>query len=175
MATDDFPNNTHRYDPYANFMFRLRDEDNNIVAGVSRVSPLRRSTQVIEHRQSSENSYVHKSPGLTTYDAITLERGLTQNEGFASWAMTVHSPSSTADVDLVGYKRQLTLEVLNLRRQVALRYELTDCWVSEFVGSPDLDAGSGSVAIESLKLEMEYWTRDLEHEAANEADDVPSE
>jgi phage tail-like protein len=171
----DFPNNTHRYDPYANFMFHVRDEANNIVAGVSRVSPLRRSTAVITHRSGGMNSYVHKSPGLTTYDAVTLERGLTQDEGFAEWAMTVHSPASTADVDLVNYKRTLTLEVLNIRKQVALRYELSDCWVSEFVGSPDLDAGSGSVAIESIRLEMEYWTRDLLHEAASEAADVPAE
>lgn len=154
-----FPINAHRYDPYKNYKFRLV-MDNKPVLGVSKVSALKRSTEVVKHRSGGENSIDHKSPGRTSYEAITLERGLTHDPEFELWASTVHSYAGDSLMDLAGYKKDLTLEVMNEKGQVAFRYFLHDCWVSEYTAIPDLDANANAVAIESLKLELEGWERD---------------
>jgi len=65
-------------------------------------------------------------------------------------------------MDLVAYKKDLTLEVMNERGDVALRYFLYRCWVSEFTALPDLDANANAVAIENLKIELEGWARDVD-------------
>ncbi len=134
--------------------------DNKPVLGVSKVSALKRTTEVVKHRSGGENSYDHKSPGRSSYEAITLERGLTHDREFEAWASKVHTYAGDALKDLAGYKKELTLEVMNERGQVAFRYFLHACWVSDYTSIPDLDANANAVAIESLKIELEGWERD---------------
>jgi phage tail-like protein len=169
-----FTVNTHRYDPYKNFKFRVKDENGNTVLGVSRVGALRRTTEVVTHREGGEDSYSHKSPGRSSYEAITMERGLTHDTRFADWAASVHSFAGDASMDLVNYKRELTLEVMNERGQTALRYFLHGCWVSEYTAVPELDANANAVAIESLRLELEGWERDPETTEPDESAAVPA-
>jgi phage tail-like protein len=57
---------------------------------------------------------------------------------------------------------------------VAKRYFLYRCWVSEFTAMPDLDANANAVAIESMKLELESWERDLETKEPDESAPVPA-
>jgi phage tail-like protein len=160
--------NAHRYDPYKNFKFRVL-WDNKPVMGVSKVSALKRSTEVVKHRSGGENSIDHKSPGRSTYEAITLERGLTHDPEFEAWANKIHAYAGDSMMDLAGYKKELTLEVMNERGQVAFRYFLHACWVSEFTAMPDLDANANAVAIESMKLELEAWERDTSTSEPDEA------
>ncbi|MEM9446429.1 MAG: phage tail protein [Verrucomicrobiota bacterium] len=150
---------TKRTDPYKNYKFRVK-QNNNTVMGVSKVSPLRRTTEVVTHREGGENSTDHKSPGRTTYEGVTMERGVTQDKEFANWANQVHPYDGDLLMDLENYKKELTLEVLNERGDIVLRYFLHDCWVSEFTAVPDLDANSNAVAIETIKLELEGWEKD---------------
>ena len=171
MATG-FVKNAHRYDPYKKFKFRVI-MDGKPVLGVSKVGALKRTTKLVEHRSGGENSTTHKSPGRTTYDAITMERGITHDREFENWANMVHPYSGDAGMDLVNYKKDLTLEVMNEKGHVAFRYFLYDCWVSEFTTMPDLDANSDAVAIESLKIELEGWERDVETKEPDEAASVP--
>jgi phage tail-like protein len=159
----------NRYDPYKNFKFLLVNQVGKVVLGVSKASALKRTTEVVKHRDGGDNSSDHKSPGRTTYDAITLERGITQDHEFELWANMVHQFAGDPAMDLVNYKQELTLVLLNERNQVAYRYFLHDCWVSEFTTLPDLDANANAVAIETLKLEMEGWERDLSVQEPNEA------
>jgi len=84
----EFPANPTRVDPYKDFKFRLK-WDGRYVAGISRISALRRTTEVVEHREGGDPSTSHKSPGRTQYDAITLERGVTQDTAFEDWANLV--------------------------------------------------------------------------------------
>lgn len=156
---EGFVVNAHRYDPYKNYKFRVV-LDNKPVMGVSKIGSLKRTTEVVKHRWGGNNSYDHKSPGRTSYEGITLERGITHDLEFEKWANTVHNPNGDALMDLAGYKKDLTMEVMNEKGQVALRYFMYDCWVSEFTAVPDLDANANAVAIESMKIEMEYWERD---------------
>lgn len=151
--------NAHRYDPYKNFKFQI-SWDGKVVLGVSKVGALKRTTEVVKHRSGGENSFDHKSPGRTTYDALSIERGLTHDAEFEKWASSVHSFAGDPIMDLAGYKKELTLELLNEKGLVAKRYFLHGCWVSEFTALPDLDANANAVAIESMKIELEGWEPD---------------
>ncbi len=159
MANAFVVNAAHRFDPYKNFKFRVL-WDNKPVLGVSKVGALKRTTEVVKHRSGGENSIDHKSPGRTSYEGITLERGITHDLEFEAWANKVHTWAGDASMDLKGYKKELTLEVMNEKSQVALRYFLHACWVSEFTAVPDLDANANAVAIENMKIELEGWDRD---------------
>lgn len=167
-----FVKNAKRFDPYKNFKFRIL-WDNKPVMGVSKVSALKRTTEVVKHRDGGDNSTDHKSPGRTSYEAITVERGLTHDPEFEAWANKVHPYSGDTAMDLAAYKKNLTLEMLNEKGHVVYRYFLYDCWVSEYKAIPDLDANANGVAIESLKIELEGWDRDKDTKEPNEADDVP--
>jgi phage tail-like protein len=164
-----FVKNKHRYDPYKNFKFQVRNGDGKVVLGVSKVGALKRTTEVVKHRSGGENSYDHKSPGRTSYEGISMERGLTHDPEFEKWATKVHNYDGDPLMDLAGYKQELTLEMLNEKGQVAKRYFLHGCWVSEFTASPDLDANANAVAIESLKIELEGWERDPQTGEPDEA------
>ena len=153
--------NAHRTDPYKNYKFRML-WDQKPVLGVSKVSALKRTTEVVKHRAGGENSIDHKSPGRTSYEAITLERGITHDLEFEAWANKVHTYEGDPSMALSEYKKECTLEVMNEKGQVAMRYFLHACWVSEFTAMPDLDANANAVAIENLKLELEGWERDVD-------------
>ncbi len=159
MANTGFVVNTHRLDPYKNFKFRVL-WDGRPVLGVSKMSALKRSTEVVKHRSGGDNSFDHKSPGRTSYEAVTLERGITHDLDFERWANLVHTYQGDPGMDLVNYRKDLTLEVMNEKGQVAIRYFLYRCWVSEFTAMPDFDANANAVAIEHLKVELEGFLRD---------------
>jgi phage tail-like protein len=168
-----FVTNAHRFDPYKNYKFRLI-LDGRPVLGVSKVSALKRTTEVVKHRDGGDNSTDRKSPGRSSYEAVTLERGITHDLEFEKWANLVHSFSGDPAMDLVNYKKELTLEVMNERGHVAKRYFLHRCWVSEFTAVPDLDANANAVAIEMVKFELEGWERDPDTKEPDEASPVPA-
>jgi len=168
-----FVKNAHRIDPYKNYKFRIV-WGGKPVMGVSKVGALKRTTEVVKHREGGENSTDHKSPARTTYDGITMERGITHDTEFEKWANMVHPYAGDVAMDLVNYKKELTLEVMNEKGHVALRYFLHKCWVSEFTAVPDLDANANAVAIEHLKIELEGWERDVDTKEPDEAGDVPA-
>jgi len=160
MPTTGFTVNTHRYDPYKNYNFRLV-WNNRTVLGVSKVSALKRSTEVVRHRSGGQDSFEYKSKGKTTTEAIQIERGITHDLEFHTWAEMIGSYAGDTTINLVEYKRPLTLEFLNERQQVVHRYFLHEAWVSEYQATPDFDAnGTPVVAIEHLKIEIQGWTRD---------------
>jgi phage tail-like protein len=156
-----FAVNTHRFDPYKNFKFRIK-WDGRYVAGVSKVGALKRSTEVVEHREGGDPSTSRKSPGRTKYEAITLERGVTHDLEFEAWANKVWHVGTGlgAEVSLKDFRKDVILEVYNEAGQVALAYKIYRCWVSDFQAVPDLDANANAIAIQTLKLENEGWERD---------------
>jgi phage tail-like protein len=167
-----FVKNAHRVDPYKTYKFRLIMDDKPVL-GVSKVGQLRRTTTVVPYRSGGENSTDHKSPGRTQYDGLTLERGITHDVEFEKWANLVHPYAGDVAMDLVGYKKELILEVMNEKGHVALRYFLHGCWVSEFTAVPALDANANAVAVEMIKIELDGWERDTATQEPNEADPVP--
>ncbi len=156
-----FSVNPNRFDPYKNFKFRLK-WDGRYVAGVSKVGALKRTTEVVKHRDGGDPSSSRKSPGRTEYDAITIERGVTHDKEFAAWANKVwsHGNGLGAEVSLKDFRKDILLELYNEAGQVAITYKLFRCWVSEFKALPDLDANANAIAIESIKIENEGWILD---------------
>jgi phage tail-like protein len=156
-----FSVNAQRFDPYKNFKFRVK-WDGRYVAGVSKVSALKRSSEVIEHREGGDPSTSRKSPGRTKYEAITLERGVTHDVEFERWANKVWNYGSGlgAEVSLKDFRKDAIIEMYNEAGQVVLAYKVYRCWVSDYQALPDLDANANAVAIQSIKLENEGWERD---------------
>lgn len=154
-----FTGNPTRFDPYKNFKFRLK-WDGQYVAGISKVGGLKKSTEVVKHREGGDPSSSRKSPGRTEYDAITLERGVTHDLEFEKWANKVWNFGSKVEVSLQDFRKDIILEVYNEAGQVALAYKIYRCWVSEFQALPDLDANANAIAIQHIKLENEGWERD---------------
>jgi phage tail-like protein len=156
-----FPVNPTRLDPYKNFKFRVK-WDGVYVAGVSKVSALKRTTEVVEHRDGGDPSTSRKSPGRTKYEAITLERGVTHDPAFEAWAAKVWQIGATAgaEVSLADFRKDLILDFFNEAGQLAISYKIYRCWVSEYQALPDLDANANAVAIQHIKIENEGWDRD---------------
>lgn len=158
-----FSVNAERFDPYKNFKFRVKFGDSpNYVAGVSKVSGLKRTTEVVKHREGGDPSSSRKSPGRTEYEAITLERGVTHDKDFEQWANKVWNFQSGlgSEVSLKDFRKQIRIELYNEAGQLAIAYNVYRCWVSEFQAMPDLDANANAVAIQHIKLENEGWERD---------------
>jgi phage tail-like protein len=158
-----FSVNTRRFDPYKNFKFRVK-WDGKYVAGISKVSGLKRTTEVVKHREGGDPSGSRKSPGRTEYEAVTLDRGVTHDKEFEQWANKVWNYGSGlgAEASLRDFRKDVILEVYNEAGQLAIAYKLYRCWVSEFQALADFDANANAVLIQHIKLENEGWERDYE-------------
>lgn len=157
----EFSVNPQRFDPYKNFKFRVR-WDGRVVAGISKVSALKRTTEMVEHRVGGDSSTSRKSPGRTQFEAITLERGVTHDLEFENWANKVWDVQggAGAEVSLADFRKDIVLEVYNEAGQLAIAYQVFRCWVSEYQALPEFDANANAIAIQTLKLENEGWLRD---------------
>lgn len=161
--------NVHRYDPYRNFKFRVK-WDGQYVAGVSKVSALKRVTEVVEHREGGDPSSPHKTPGRTKYEPITMERGVTHDVAFEQWAnKTWHLMHAQAvperrqrEIALKDFRRDFLIDLFNEAGQKVLSYKVLRAWVSEFTAQADLDANANAVLIQSIKIEHEGWFRDYD-------------
>jgi phage tail-like protein len=158
----EFSVNGTRRDPYKNFKFRVL-WDGRYVAGISKVGGLKRTTEVVKHREGGDPSSSRKTPGRTEYESITLERGITHDTEFELWANKVWNFGNGlgSEMSLADFRKDIIIEMYNEAGQKVLAYKVFRCWVSEFQ-APDLDANANAVAIEHLKLENEGWERDID-------------
>lgn len=154
-----FTVNKHRLDPYKNFKFRVI-WDNQAVAGLSKMSAVKRMTEVVEWREAGGPSIIRKMPGRTKCEPITLEAGLTHDRQFLTWADQVNNPQGDAANSLLNYRKEVTIEVLNMQGNAAIALKLQRAWVSEFQVLPEMDANANAVAIQTLKLEYEGFSID---------------
>jgi phage tail-like protein len=157
----EFSVNVTRVDPYKNFKFRIK-WDGKYVAGLSKMTALKRTTEVIKHRAGGDPSTSHKSPGRTEYEAITLERGVTHDTEFEEWANRVWNFGAGlgAEVSLANFRKDIVIELYNEAGQLVIAYKVYRCWVSEYQALPVLDANAPAVAIQHIKIENEGWERD---------------
>ncbi len=156
-----FSVNANRFDPYKNYKFRLK-WDGKFVAGLSKMSGLKRTTEVVNHREGGDPSSSRKSPGRSEYEAITLERGVTHDLEFENWSKKVWNYGSGlgSESSLKNFRKDLVIEVYNEAGQRVLAYKVYRCWVSEYQAIPELDANANAIAIQTIKLENEGWERD---------------
>jgi len=157
-----FPVNVNRFDPYKTYRFLVFfGQSTSPVAGVSKVSALKRSSDVIEYKEAGD-PVILKGLGRTKYEPITMERGVTFNSDFEEWANAAQLlTNGSASTSLAALRKEIAIVLLNEEAQPVHRYVVHRCWVSEFQALPDLDAGANAIAIEHIKLENEGWERDL--------------
>ncbi len=156
----EFTVNANRVDPYKNFKFRLK-WDGRYVAGVSKISALKRTTEVVEYREGGQQSTSHKAPGKTVYWPLIVERGLTHDTAFEDWANLVWKLGGNPESALANFRKDIVLEIYNEAMQLVFAYRLHRCWVSEYQAVPNLDANATGVAIEMITIQHEGWERDL--------------
>lgn len=164
-----FTVNPDRFDPYRNFKFRVR-WNNRFVAGVSKISALKLSTKVVEHREGGDPSTSRKMPGRTEFEAITLEKGLTHDLEFVRWANKVwnYGAGPGMESSLADFRKDIAIYVYNEAGQVALVYNVYRCWVSEFTILPDMDANGEAVALQTIQLQNEGWEQDFDEKEPKE-------
>jgi phage tail-like protein len=161
-VSKQFPINITRFDPYKTYRFLVYfDKSTTPVAGVSKVTGLKRSTDSIEYKEGG-NALIRKGLGRTKYEPVTLERGITYDRDFEDWANAPQLlDTSVPKQSLKDLRKTLRVELLNEAGQTVHGYWVYRCWVSEYQALPDLDAGATAVAIEHIKLENEGWEHDL--------------
>jgi phage tail-like protein len=164
-----FSVNPQRFDPYKNFKFRVK-WDGRYVAGISKVTGMKKTTEVVKHREGGDPSSSRKSPGRTEFEAISLDRGVTHDTEFEKWANKVWNFGAGlgAEVSLKDFRKDIIIDLYNEAGQLAISYKVYRCWVSEYLALPDLDANANAVAIQHIKLENEGWERDYDVTEPNE-------
>lgn len=155
-----FAVNTHRIEPYKNFKFVVK-WDGQIVAAVSKVSALKRTTEVVSHREGGDQSTPRVGPGKSKYEPVTCERGITFAPEFEAWANLVHNTDGDAAVSLRNFRKDIRIELLNLQGTVVRAYNIYRCWVSEYTALPELDANGNGIAFETIVIQNEGHERDL--------------
>jgi phage tail-like protein len=156
-----FPLNPHRFDPYKNMKFKVK-WDGRHVAGVSKVSALKRSTEVVSHREGGDPLTSRHSPSTWKFEPITLERGVTHDREFEAWANAVYTVEGGSVFTLKEFRKQVMIELYNEAGQLAIAYKVFRCWVSEYQALPELDANGHAIAFEHIVLQNEGWTRDTD-------------
>jgi phage tail-like protein len=154
-----FTVNAQRFDPYKNMKFRVK-WDGKYVAGVSKVSVLKKSTEPVTHREGGDPSTNRVTPSVWKFDPITLERGLTHDLEFENWANLIYNTDGDAAISLTNFRKDLIIELLNEQGVVAKAFKVYRCWVSEYQALPEMDASAHAVAIERMVLQNEGWERD---------------
>ncbi len=162
-----FTVNAQRIDPYKNFKFRVV-WDGQPVAGISKVSGLKRTTEVVSHRDGGDLSTKRHSPGVSSFEPITLERGITHDTAFEEWAVKTYSVEGDAAVSLKDFRKDMTIELYNLQGTKVRAWQVFKCWVSEFTAVPELDSNANAVAFETIVLQNEGFARD---EAVTESEE----
>lgn len=161
MAAPLFPVNTHRHDPYRTFKFQILI-DGQPVAGLKKMGALKKKTESVAWRTAGDPSHERQLPGGTSYEAITLEQGLTHDTVFENWANLVNNAEGDGGMSLKNFRKDIVINVLNLQGQVAISYKVFRAWVSEYQALPELDAGSmNTVGIQTITLQHEGWQRDV--------------
>jgi phage tail-like protein len=160
MAAPLFSVNAHRYDPYRTFMFQVVI-DGTPVAGLKKMSMLKKSTEAVKWRSAGDPAHERIMPGGTSYEAVTLEQGLTHDPVFENWANLVNNIQGNAAMSLVNFRKDIVLNVMNLQGVTAISYKLYRAWVSEYQALPDFDSGTmNAVGIQTITLQHEGWERD---------------
>ena len=146
-----FTVNVNRFDPYKNFKFRVK-WDGRYVAGVSKVGALKRTTEVVEHREGGDNITVRKLPGKASYGDLTLKWGLTDSEELWSWRLQVIEGRPN-------FRRNGSVVVYDLRNRIEVaRWNFVRAWPTKWEG-PGFNALGNEVAVETIVLAHEGIAR----------------
>jgi phage tail-like protein len=161
---------TGRVDPYKNFRFKVFFAGSvQPIVGISKVTGLKRTTEVVKHRSGGDPATSYKLPGRTEYDPIMLERGVTAALEFQQWANKTWSFRNAAgglETSLADFRRDLMINSYDETGQKVMSYQVFNCWVSEYQPASDFDANANAVSIEHIRLENEGWVAETQPTAS---------
>jgi phage tail-like protein len=139
-----------RVDPYRGFNF-LVEIDGITQAGFQEVSGLDASTPAVDYRQGDFGTRgASKLPGINTYSAISLKRGITDAKELWDWRQTV--------IDGKTERKNGSIVLLDEKGTEKIRWNFSAAWPSKWTG-PAFNATSGTVAVEALELTHEEVKR----------------
>jgi phage tail-like protein len=147
--------------PAGQFTFRVK-WDGQYVVGVTRMNGLVRRTEVVMPRGGGDPNAARRSPGMTTYEPLVLERRLTQDREFESWANKVWNFGSGlgAEASLKDFRKDLRIELFNEDDQLVMAFHVYRCWPSDYVVLGEMETAGSDVPVEVLILQYEGWERD---------------
>ncbi|MEP7305170.1 MAG: phage tail protein [Acidobacteriota bacterium] len=134
-------------DPFASFNF-LVESGGLIQAGFSECTGLNSETNVVEYREGRDDTTVRKLTGLAKFGNVTLKRGVATGRQMFDWRRMVSEPSDDAAREP---RRNISILLLDEKRQEQVRFNLKNAWPSKWTG-PDFKAAANEVAIEQLEL-----------------------
>ncbi|NYF81291.1 phage tail protein [Granulicella arctica] len=140
--------------PFENRNFRVK-WDGRFVAGVSKISGLRWSADVVTMRDGATN-VEGTGPGRTKYEPLTLERGVTFDLAFEEWAQQVMGNAPVAGTIL----KDLVIDLYDPAGSLVVSYKVMQCWPSSYEAMSVLDADGNVMVVERLMLEYATFERD---------------
>ncbi|MCC7247457.1 MAG: phage tail protein [Lysobacter sp.] len=147
-----------QFDPYRKFKFKIKI-GGQVVAGLTKCSALTVSVESKEYRTGDMDSFKQKLPGMVSFEAITLDQGVTQDKTFEAWATAMSNylgnKGSDSQKTPNDFRKDIDIEIYNLNNERVKAYRVYQCWVSKYVAVPDLDANSADVMIQTITLENE--------------------
>ncbi|MBN2411044.1 phage tail protein [candidate division KSB1 bacterium] len=136
--------------------------DGKIIPGITKVSGLKRKTEVMVQRGGGDPNLLRRSPGVTNYKPITIQRPRSKDKEFERWANKVWNFGSGlgTEVSLRDFRKDISIELVSSDGIVMMAFKVYRCWPSEYDALTDLDTEDDSPAMEVLILEHEGWERD---------------
>jgi phage tail-like protein len=148
-----------RFDPYRHLKFRVK-WDGHYIVGVTRISGLRRTIEVVAHREGGDPNVSRPSPGRISFEPITLQRGITHDSSFEDWANLVSDLGPALEPGPTTFRKDIVIELYNKAGQIVLAFKVHRCWVSEWQPLSALDTNTAQIALQSITLQHEGWERD---------------
>jgi phage tail-like protein len=141
-----------RNDPFRGYNFIL--EIDRVPKGAfSEVSGLTADGDSVDYREGTDlQPNVRKLMGLRKFTNLSLKRGYTPDRSLWQWYTNV--------MNGVDDRRNVTIVLLNERREAVLRWHAENAWINKIEG-PSLKASSNDVAMESLELVHEGLTLEM--------------
>jgi phage tail-like protein len=153
-----FAVNPQRLDPYKNFKFRVT-LDGKVVPNVVKVGPLKRRTATILVRDGNFGNHTIAAPGLTEFEPLVIERGITHDKTFEDWAALAYG-GANAQMSLKNFRKSFRIDLLNEQGNPVRGYMIYRAWVSEYTALPVMDAMGNDIAIETIVLTYEGFEID---------------
>jgi len=144
-----------RKDPYKSSKFRVEWAGIQH-AGFQKVSGLNRTSEEITYREGPDEMTFRKQPGLTTYDDITLERGImpTGNTELWDWLSLVDEFGVEGSPVEPEYKKDIAIVLLDKDGSEVRKWEVYRTWISGY-SLGDFDATANDVLIKTITLKNE--------------------
>jgi phage tail-like protein len=125
--------------------------------GFSKCSAPQPTTEDIKYREGGQNATVLKSPGLTSFGDITLDRGQILAAGAGSkdilnWYQQVFDVRNKTSASSGTFRLDVDIVQFNKEGVEVLRWRLKNCWPKGMKPFSDLDALQSENSIEQMIL-----------------------